>query len=199
MQRRHTVILVVVLGLCFGVYGWLRSKGADWAIRNAHPGRGPVIVIGDSLGTPWSAVLSGGFGQDVVDMTSPQETTQSAAERLPEYLKVEPRLSVLILGANDLVTGGNAESIYKNLSRLIPGLQAAGSLVALGTIFPAWIGDNWKLLIEGLCQEHGVIWLGDVLQGGWGDRRELPNSDLILSSVKTLSPRVQSQLSGYYP
>ena len=102
-----------------------------------------VLVVGDSIsagyglasGTGWVALLQEKFADEhlphrVVNASISGDTTAGGRERLPALLKEHrPAVTVIELGGNDGLRGGNLDAMRDNLDAMVAESQKAGSRV----------------------------------------------------------------------
>lgn len=97
-------------------------------------------------------------------------TSASALGRLQWYIRSQPDLLVLSLGANDGLRGLSTEEMKKNLSRTIEYAQENGLKVALtGMMIPPNYGEEYSRhfseVYPQLAQEYKLPFLPFLLEG----------------------------------
>ena len=127
-------IAAAALLLCaLGALGAPRSKG-------------PVIlVVGDSIsaayglpgGSGWTSLLQKRLAAEryphrVVNASISGDTTATGRARLPTLLsEYRPAVTVIELGGNDGLRGGNVDAMKDNLDAMVAAVQKAGSRALL--------------------------------------------------------------------
>jgi acyl-CoA thioesterase I len=109
-----------------------------------------IVAFGDSLthgtgasdDTAYPAVLASLTGRTVINAGVPGDTTTTALQRLPEVLdEYKPRLVLLCLGGNDMLTKQPAVATENNLRLLVQAIRASGaSVVLIGVPEPKLFG-----------------------------------------------------------
>jgi acyl-CoA thioesterase-1 len=111
----------------------------------AAPGRGVVLVVGDSIsagyglpaGHGWTTLLESrlrerGYAYDVVNASISGDTTAGGRTRLPALLAAHrPAVVVIELGGNDGLRGGDLAATRANLDAMIDDAQKAHAKVLL--------------------------------------------------------------------
>ena len=102
-----------------------------------------IVLFGDSLargagasrGGDLATLLAARLGQEVLNEGQNGDTTALALERLAEdVLERDPKIVIIILGGNDLLSGRPAEETGINLGEIIDRLHARGAAVLLAGI-----------------------------------------------------------------
>lgn len=149
-----------------------------WRIRNAQPGSGVIACFGDSLTyghgaepeESYPAVLAGLLGREVVNRGRNGDTSVAALERLDDVLALEPAIVVVTLGGNDMLRRLPIEETRAAMTTIFDRLLGAGSMVVFLGIDPPFTSSARMEAIRTLCRERGVLWIGDAMDGLWGDR-----------------------------
>jgi len=179
VSSRVLVGLVAAGAVAFFVLG---SGGSEtWRIRNDRPGRGPVVCFGDSLtyghgaepAQSYPSVLRGLLGREVVNRGKNGDTSAAALERLDEVVSLEPAVVILTLGGNDMLQCVPIADTVAAMTGIFDRLLAAGSMVVFLGIDPPLASGARMEAIQALCRERGVLWVGDVMGGLWGDRSRM--------------------------
>ena len=157
----------------------LRS-GADetWPIRNDPAGRGPIVCFGDSLTSGYGAesaqsypaVLGTLLGREVVNRGRNGDTAAASLERVDDVVSLDPSVVVLTLGGNDMLQRVPIERTVAAMRGIFDRLLAAGAMVVFLGIDPPLASGARMDAIRALCRERGVLWVGDAMDGLWGDR-----------------------------
>lgn len=157
------------------------GEPTTWRIRNVHPRSGPIVCFGDSLtyghgarpedGYP--AVLARLLGRTVVNRGHDGDTTTAALERRHEVLDLEPSVVVLTLGGNDMLRRRPLEETRAAMTKIFDRLLDAGAMVVFLGIHPPFTSNVRMEAIRTLCREFGVVWIGDAMDGLWGDRSRM--------------------------
>lgn len=167
----------------------LLKVGPPQAIRQPQECR--IVAYGDSLteglgaskDESYPSVLSRMIGFEVCNLGASGRTTSVALEALPEVLVVQPKVAILILGANDALRGISTHTTKENIKAIVKDLAARGVLVVLGGIgshqenFP-----NYLNALQGLHAEiarelpEHVLFVPGAMEGVLG-RAEMTSSD----------------------
>ena len=111
-----------------------------------------IVAFGDSLthgtgankATAYPAVLASLTGHTVINAGIPGDTTATGLQRLPDVLaEYKPRLVLLCLGGNDMLTRQPAASTENNLRLLVQTIRASGAdVVLIGVPAPKLFGGT---------------------------------------------------------
>jgi lysophospholipase L1-like esterase len=106
------------------------------------------------------------IGRPVINAGVERDTTASALARLEQdVLTKSPRIVLITLGGNDLMSGVNEEVFSNNLRTIIEMIQDRGALVIVGGIeIPYWGEEFWEVYKQ-VYQETGVVLVNNILQG----------------------------------
>ena len=108
MKRAFLLGLLLLFGA--GGYWWMRAP----TYTNLPPHGGLAwVAFGDSLtagvganpGKDYPALLSRELGIPIVNAGTSGHTTRDGLERLPQVLRMKPRVVLLCLGGNDSLHG----------------------------------------------------------------------------------------------
>jgi len=159
-------VLVVLLGC--------RAFDSGPEIRNSRPTGENIICFGDSLtsgfgaspGMDYPSQLARIIGRPVINAGVEGDTTAGALTRLnKDVLSNSPRIVLITLGGNDLMSGVNEEVFSNNLRTIIELIQDRGALVIVGGIeLPFWGEEFWAVYGQ-VCHETGAVLINNILQG----------------------------------
>lgn len=174
-MRLRTVGAVVAAAIVATVL--LRPGRDTWPIHNGHPRDGVVVCFGDSLTAGHGAAPEDGYpavlarlvGREVVNRGRDGDTSVAALARLDEVLALEPAIVVVMLGGNDMLRRLPIADTRAALATIFDRLLAAGAMVAFLGIDPPFASGARMAAVRDLCRERGVLWVGDVMDGLWGD------------------------------
>jgi lysophospholipase L1-like esterase len=162
-MRRFMKRAILFFGFVFVVLLGCRAFDSGPEIRNSKPTGENIICFGDSL-TP--SQLAGIIGRPVINAGVEGDTAAGALTRLnKDVLSNSPRIVLITLGGNDLMSGVEEEVFSRNLKSIIVLIQNRGALVIVGGIeIPFWGKEFWEVY-EQVCQETGAVLINNVLQG----------------------------------
>lgn len=142
--------------------------------RNSKPTGADIICFGDSLtsgfgaspGMDYPSQLERIIGRPMINAGVEGDTTAGALTRLnKDVLSNSPRIVLITLGGNDLMSGVNEEVFSNNLRTIIEMIQDRGALVIVGGIeLPYWGEEFWEAYNQ-VCQETGAVLINNILQG----------------------------------
>ncbi|MDX9979030.1 MAG: GDSL-type esterase/lipase family protein [Lentisphaeria bacterium] len=166
------LVVVLLLGGCFGWVNRPAPKPNQWPIRNLPVGPGPIVCYGDSLVSgvgasssrqTYPAQLGQLLGRPVQAQGTPGETTAGALASLRDGdgPKDAP-LVVVTLGGNDILARTRLSVTEANLAEIFDLLHARGAVVAFTAIESPLSGQRGRSLAK-LCRRHGVILVPDLL------------------------------------
>jgi lysophospholipase L1-like esterase len=137
--------VVLALAALVPELGWRRQGPPE------PPPPPRVFVMGDSLSSggfgenrTWIEVLASRTGIDLVDLSSPSETTGSALRYQVPELSACDRCGVVIeLGGNEMLGGDSVQDFERNLRALITESRVRGAEVVWLVEFPPLPGRWW--------------------------------------------------------
>lgn len=150
-----------------------------------------IVIFGDSLtegmgvhqDKRFATRLAALSGASVCCSGGSGATTQLALEGIDATLALAPRLTLVILGANDALRGTPAAEVEAQLVAIVDRLQSAGSAVILVGLNDAVLAARypmWRELLgvhERVAQARPSVTLLPNLLAGIPDRPELLASD----------------------
>ena len=169
-MRRATVFFGFVLVVLCGCGAF--DSGSE--IRNSRPTGENIICFGDSLtsgfgaspGMDYPSQLEGIIGRPVINAGVVGDTTVGALTRLDkDVLNRSPRIVLITLGGNDLMSGVNEEVFSNNLRTIIEMIQDRGALVIVGGIEITYWGEEFWEVYKQVCQETGAVLINNILHG----------------------------------
>ncbi|HIE43930.1 MAG TPA: arylesterase [Candidatus Omnitrophica bacterium] len=134
--RRVSLHLLHRLLLFFSLLVILGCLSAQISI----PKEGSIVCFGDSLtegsgagiGEDYPTVLSNLLNEKIVNAGRSGDTTEDALMRLDsDVLSRNPRLTIVLLGGNDFLTGKRIEDTYRNIEEIVKKIKESGSAVLL--------------------------------------------------------------------
>jgi lysophospholipase L1-like esterase len=182
--QRFSYAAIIILLFCCGCsprIAHLDSKGKT------------VICFGDSItegmgagpGEDYPSVLSGMIGRPVINAGVSGNTTSDALKRIDtDVLARDPRLVIVILGANDFFQKVPKAETFANLAKIVEKVQARGAAVAIGVVKIGWIGDVYTKELKRIARERGAVFIPDVMKG-------------ILSDPELKSDQIHPNGAGY--
>lgn len=203
MKRLPPVGLVLALAFAVGWWWWVRPA----PLKNLPPpARGPWVAFGDSLtaGTgaspdeSYPAHLSRRLGVEILNFGEPGDTTAGGLARLPEVLRLRPRVVLLCLGGNDSLQRWPLEQTLANLAALVDQAQQAGAFVVWLSVRSASVLDQHRRPFARLAREKQVLFVPDILAGVLGQPRLMadpihPNAE----GYARIAERVAEALAPY--
>ena len=142
-------------------------------------------------------MLGGLLGRRVVNRGRNGDTSVAAA-RLDELLDLHPAVVVVTLGGNDMLQRLPIEDTVRAMTTIFDRLVGAGAMVVFLAIDPPFTSSARMTAIRTLCRERGVLWVGDAMDGLWGDRSRM--SDQIhpnAAGYRVMAERVASTLRAH--
>jgi acyl-CoA thioesterase-1 len=181
-----------------------------------------ILAFGDSLiagygvepSQSFAAALEGELqadqaGTTVLNAGVSGDTTKAGLERLPDVLRrlpVKPDLTIVQLGANDLLGLVPLRTIKDNLDAIVAELRHRDMPVLLATIeAPAIFGRFGRAcakVYEDLGAKHGISRASFFPKGVFANRRYClsdrlhPNAQGIAAIAKAFAPAVRSALAS---
>lgn len=173
------------------------SKRRLYAALKANPPKSErqrecrIVAYGDSLTEglgaareeSYPAILSRLMGFEVCNLGVSGRTTSVALDAMSEVLDAQPKVVVLILGANDALQGLSRLQTKENILKMVNKLRAQGILVVLAGIdsrrldIPKFLKDLHSLYLEIASElSDDVLFIPSAMDGILGDP-ELTSSD----------------------
>jgi len=146
-------------------------------VRNLRAPGEEIVVLGDSLasgegagpGEDFPSVLAKELGAPVANAGVPGDTTGAALARLDaDVLARRPRLVIVALGGNDILTRTAREETERNLAEIVRRVQDSGAMAAV-------VGYRFRMMADfrktaKRAARHGRAWyVDDPLRGLFDD------------------------------
>lgn len=172
MTRSTSIASIVILTL-------LPACGPDYdALANFPRATGPIVCFGDSItrgygaspGQSYPERLAGLLGEPVINAGRDGDTTATALARVDEVLALQPRLTIVELGGNDLLSKTPKEQTFRNLDQIVARLVAGGSMVIIvHAKFGLFLSDPYREGYEEIAEVRGALLVVDVLDNILGN------------------------------
>jgi len=165
------VVAVVIIIVSLG-WWYFSSPSYDYIDRATKAG--PIIAFGDSLiqgagaspGNNLVSMLSKRTGEAIVNAGEGGDTTAAGLGRLDaDVIANEPRLVIMLLGGNDVLSSVPKEVTFGNLGTIIDRIKASGAAVLLLGIPSARLVDTYESSFRSLADEKRVSYVSNVLSG----------------------------------
>lgn len=133
-----------------------------------------VVAFGDSLVEGYGATTKGGFvslvsasaGIPIRNFGKSGDTTESAESRVPEVLKANPDVVIVLLGGNDTLRRVPPETTEANLDGMLATFRDSGArIVLLGVIGGLPFKDPYPQMYETLAEKYDAVYVSNVLSG----------------------------------
>ena len=141
-------------------------------LANFPNAAGPIVCFGDSITRGYGASpgqnypdrLAARLGMPVVNAGRDGDTTATALARIDEVLALQPRLTIVELGGNDLLAKTPKNQVFRNLDRIVARLVAGGSMVTVvHAKFGLFLDDPYLDGYREIADKHGALFVQDVL------------------------------------
>lgn len=139
---------------------------------------GPIVAFGDSLtygegaskGHDFPSWLAKGLGKPIINKGTIGLTTAAALSRLEaDVLSLHPRITIVLLGGNDILQGKDPQKAIANLRTIVQRLYAAGSAVILVGVQGGVWTDRLRDGFHSLWVEERPAYVPNILRGLIGD------------------------------
>lgn len=205
--------LVFVVGLSSSVT-FASGSAAAPVVKNPNPGSGLVAVYGDSLAVghgstdPANTIencIAKNFSVPTTLVARNGATTDEGVARLDELLKKKPRVVVISLGGNDVLSviwrkDFPESRTFDNIRKIYRRLTKEGVMVVQLGLDPQIPEASRLPAIQPIAEAEGVLYVHDILEGMWGDDTLLPDgihpNDV---GYQKVCERVTESLKPYYP
>ena len=180
MSQRTLSLILAGLAVLAVLFWFLFGRATP--ITNIDSTGTDIIAFGDSLiegvgateGMALPDQLSQKLGHPVINAGIAGETTRDGLARIDEVLEgTNPRIIFLSLGGNDFLKKIPRDETKQNLGRLIDKMQARGAIVVLLGVRSGIIGGGFDDEFEALVEQHGTLYVEDILSGIFGDSRSM--------------------------
>jgi acyl-CoA thioesterase I len=176
-----------------GIVALVALHGASLAAESKPP---VILIVGDSIsagyglpaGTGWTRLLQQRLAEQsyphrVINASISGDTTAGGRARLPGLLADRPAITVIELGGNDGLRGGNVDAMTRNLDAMAVAAQEAGSRVLIiGMRLPPNYGPDYLKRFESSFAEvaarHKTALVPFFFEG-FGDDSEMFQPDRI--------------------
>ncbi len=171
MSRRAFVLIVSAVILAGTSLFLLRG---NYPITNEHSSGANIIAFGDSItyGTgaardeDYPSRLSRMVGTKIINAGVPGDTTELALKRLErDVLRHDPKIVIVLLGGNDILTRVPKSETFRNLDHIITRIQEKGAMVVLVGIQGMLLVGNYKSEFRRLAREKGAVQVPNILSG----------------------------------
>ncbi|UCE63352.1 MAG: arylesterase [Nitrospirota bacterium] len=133
----------------------------------------PIIAFGDSLveglgaskNRDWVSLLSARYHSPILNKGRKHDTTRSALSRLEkDVIHYHPRLTILLLGGNDILFRIPKKETFLNLSYMIDRIQIQEIGVLLLGIRGGILVDAFEGKFHSLAEEKGIPCIPNILE-----------------------------------
>jgi lysophospholipase L1-like esterase len=171
---KKLLAFLFVAGLGLGLFFITRSAPT---YTNFPPATGKTwVAFGDSLtaglgaadGADYPSVLGKLLGWPILNFGTPGATTQDGLGKIPDVLKVDPKVVLLCFGGNDTLNGVPHDQTFQNLSQIIDQFHQAGAFVVLIGIRSASVRDKYAAEFKKLARQKKVLYVPNILSGVLG-------------------------------
>jgi len=175
MMSRLAGPILGVLG--FFLVAALATSGCDKTAPSASEPH-EVIAFGDSLvfgtgttsGNSFVSLLSQRLSMDIRNAGFPGDTTASALARLNNsVLSRNPRLVIVLLGANDLFAGVPVSQRVSNITSIVQQIRAKGAKVVLVGLTVDATQDPFEGALPAIASQTSSSFVPGLLDGWYGD------------------------------
>jgi acyl-CoA thioesterase I len=184
-------------------------------VRNAKPGMGTIVILGDSLAAGSGATapakvpefcLADAFpGQAVHNQATPGLTSLQILARVQAVEADQPKLIFVSSAGNDTISDyykpGSypAQKTLKEMDEMFDRLLDTGALVVYLGLTPPWPRTERLTEVSDLAKQKGVI-VVDGMNGLWKDPAYMadqlhPNN----AGYKIMCDRILESIQGFYP
>lgn len=153
-----------------------------------------VAGVGSSRGGGWVKMLSEELDVPIVNLGVSGDTTTRALARIATLDKYEPKVVIVLLGGNDYLAGTSPEDTFKNLEKIIDGIQNRGAAVVL-----IGIGKKFGKEFEALAESKRAAYVPDIFENIFGNAKLMsdglhPNDEGYRVMAERIKPTVEKLL-----
>jgi lysophospholipase L1-like esterase len=192
-QDKRGNLALIIAGAVVVIAAILIWRARTPHITNADSHGTNVIAFGDSLtagygagaGEDYPSRLAALVGTPIVNAGVSGDTTESALARIDDaVLARDPRIVIVGLGGNDLLSSTPIATTEANLREIVRRIERGGAaVVLLGFNFPS-VGANYARMYERVAKDEGCLLVPDLLDG-------------ILSNPSLKSDEIHPNAKGY--
>jgi acyl-CoA thioesterase I len=148
--------------------------GCQQAIDNRQSTGSTVVCFGDSLtagygstaGNDYPTLLSQKIDLPVIHAGVPGNTTRDALARLDtDVLAHDPKIVIIILGANDYFQGMHKDETLANMTKIIERIKKYGAMVVWAEVQMGVLGDPYIEDFRALAKKEHVLLIPNILNG----------------------------------
>jgi acyl-CoA thioesterase-1 len=162
-----------------------------------------LVIFGDSLaegmessaGHDIASVLREKNPFPVINAGAAGDTTASALARFDaSVLSQDPKIVVIIIGANDMLRGLPVDEAKRNIETMIDRTRAKGAgVVLVGFRGNGFVGDPYGRMYDQVAKEKSVPIVSDVLRGIFGNPEYMSSDNLHPNDLgyKLIAERIQ--------
>ena len=125
--------------------------------------------FGDTVGTEraWPTLVAQRLHLTVVNQSVAGDTTDRGLARLDSVLDTHPRLVVVELGGNDMMSRAGADHMRATLDAIFERIQQRGAMVMYVSV-PSPLSTTYPSAWSAACERRGVWHVRNVLDGVFG-------------------------------
>jgi len=143
-------------------------------VNNLDSRGSQIICFGDSLtegfgasvGEDYPSRLAEVLDVPVINAGVSGDTTEEALYRLQtDVLDQDPFLVIVILGANDFLSGRPRKETFGNLEEIVRRIQARGAMVLLTSVQGGLFGDVHQKHYQRIAKKYHTAFLSNIVDG----------------------------------
>lgn len=174
-MRKYIVIgVAAIVVLSIAVWALSRCKVCD--ATNYPPSGQTIVAFGDSLvegvgserGGGFVSILSDRLGIPITNLGVSGNTTAQGLQRIGEVIELDPDITIVVLGGNDVIKKVPQTETFANLEEIVTQLHEQGSIVIIVGVRTGIFSKRYDDSYEQLSKRNGAIYLEDALKGLFG-------------------------------
>jgi acyl-CoA thioesterase I len=174
-MKKFYLWIAAAIFIWVGIVLFFQNGGG---VTNAHSKNSGVVAFGDSLTYGKGSKIGGGYVEtlsedlniEIANLGIVGNTTQDALNRIGEVEKLKPKVTIVLLGGNDLLQGVPTQATFNNLSAIIEKLHKAGSAVILVGLESGINSKEQRANFDMLAKTYKTAYVPDILQGIFGNK-----------------------------
>lgn len=172
MNKRSITILaglVCLIAIALFVFNKTPDYGTPKNTTIVAFGDSLIQGVGTTLGNDLPSLISKEMGLPIINEGRSGDTTEMALTRLPNIIRHNPGIVIVLLGGNDYLRRVPVETTFQNLDTIVTELKNSGSIVVLLGVRGGLLKDNYDDNFEAFAKKHHLPFVSNVLKNILGD------------------------------
>ncbi len=181
MRKIYVLLsLVGMLGIGFFAWNYFKTTADTGPKKEINT----IVAYGDSLikgvgateGNDFISLVSEKIGKPIINEGTPGETSAQGLARIETIVAHKPDMAIVLFGGNDVLQRVDDATTFSNIRAIIFQLEEKDIEVVLLGVQGGAIGDPYKKEFEKLAKEFKLVYVSNVLDDLFADRRYMSDS-----------------------